>query len=431
MRRILAWFAVVLSPLAPTQPILAQVAPAPVAVRVFLDCEFECDSAFLRTEINYLNWVFDRADSDVHVLVSSQETGGGGRALTLKFIGLKAFQGVDDELTHTFTSTETSDERRRGLSQVLKAGLVRYLARTPDGKRLTIGMTPAAGAVVGQGLKPKDPWNAWVFTLSAFTFLQGESQQKFSNLNGEIGASRTTEKWKFNIDLSGSRSQSSFTLPDSTVFKDKTTFYSGSAFAALSLGEHWSAGGIVEGSQSTRANFDLKLRVGPLIEYNVFPYSKSTQKRLTVGYEVAAVQSNYTEVTLFDKTKELLVQQSVAVGGRARQPWGDMSGSVSYSNYLSDFSKNQLDFFAQLNLRVAKGLDLNLFGNYSRIRDQLNLPAGGASRDEILRQLRELETGYRYFINAGLTYRFGSIYNNVVNPRFQSRRSGGRSFRFF
>jgi hypothetical protein len=27
-------------------------------------------------------------------------------------------------------------------------------------------------------------------------------------------------------------------------------------------------------------------------------------------------------------------------------------------------------------------------------------------------------TSYRYFVSGGISYRFGSIFNNVVNPRF-------------
>jgi hypothetical protein len=36
-----------------------------------------------------------------------------------------------------------------------------------------------------------------------------------------------------------------------------------------------------------------------------------------------------------------------------------------------------------------------------------------------------LETTYNYFAMVGLSYTFGSIYTNVVNPRFGSTRSGG------
>jgi hypothetical protein len=41
----------------------------------------------------------------------------------------------------------------------------------------------------------------------------------------------------------------------------------------------------------------------------------------------------------------------------------------------------------------------------------------------ILVRMRELATGYRYYFSVGVSYSFGSIFNNVVNPRFGS--SGG------
>ncbi len=47
---------------------------------------------------------------------------------------------------------------------------------------------------------------------------------------------------------------------------------------------------------------------------------------------------------------------------------------------------------------------------------------GGAPPEQILLKKKELETQYSYYSQVGLTYTFGSIYNNVVNPRF---RNGG------
>lgn len=37
---------------------------------------------------------------------------------------------------------------------------------------------------------------------------------------------------------------------------------------------------------------------------------------------------------------------------------------------------------------------------------------------DILIRLRQLQSGYSYFMSVGLSYTFGSIFNNVVNPRF-------------
>jgi hypothetical protein len=46
----------------------------------------------------------------------------------------------------------------------------------------------------------------------------------------------------------------------------------------------------------------------------------------------------------------------------------------------------------------------------------------------VLTQQRQLQTGYRYFTNFGISYRFGSIFNNVVNPRFGPDGGGGGPF---
>jgi hypothetical protein len=53
------------------------------------------------------------------------------------------------------------------------------------------------------------------------------------------------------------------------------------------------------------------------------------------------------------------------------------------------------------------------------LRDQLYLSKGGATNDEILLQRRQLSTSYSYFAGVSLSYTFGSIFNNVVNPRFE------------
>jgi hypothetical protein len=60
-----------------------------------------------------------------------------------------------------------------------------------------------------------------------------------------------------------------------------------------------------------------------------------------------------------------------------------------------------------------------MYGSVTLLRDQLYLPKGGATEEEILLQRKALSTNYSYFAGIGLTYTFGSIFNNVVNPRFE------------
>ena len=73
------------------------------ALRVFLDCN-RCDENYLRTEITFINYVRDRTTAELHVLVTTQGTSGGGTEFTLKFIGLGRFQGVDHQLSSRFAA---------------------------------------------------------------------------------------------------------------------------------------------------------------------------------------------------------------------------------------------------------------------------------------------------------------------------------------
>jgi len=96
---------------------------------------------------------------------------------------------------------------------------------------------------------------------------------------------------------------------------------------------------------------------------------------------------------------------------------------ITLSTDLDDFSKRRLVLFNSMNARLFKGFSFNMYGSLSLVRDQLFLAKGGATDDEILLQRRQLSTSYSYFAGVGLQYTFGSIFNNVVNPRF--RNAGG------
>jgi hypothetical protein len=63
-------------------------------------------------------------------------------------------------------------------------------------------------------------------------------------------------------------------------------------------------------------------------------------------------------------------------------------------------------------------LELNVNGGVERIKDQIHLARGGATDEEVLLRRRELGTEWRYRLGLSLSYTFGSIFNNVVNPRF-------------
>lgn len=127
------------------------------AFSIFLDCsDFYCDQDFYRTELAFVNHVRERTAADVHVLVTQQGTGGGGRQYSLAFYGQLRFAGISDTLTSSTPQGATEDEQRQVIARTVRMGLVRYLARTPDGPRVAISLDSAkTGAAVTAA--PRDP----------------------------------------------------------------------------------------------------------------------------------------------------------------------------------------------------------------------------------------------------------------------------------
>ena len=398
----------------------AQTPDSTAAVNVFLDCE-ECDHDFVRTEVKYVNWVRDRAVSDVHVLVSDQGTGGGGARYTMTFTGLRQFAGREDTLTYTARTGDTGDETRRGLTRTVVIGLVPFLARTSTGfQRLRVSWE-GESAAAGRAASQDDPWNSWVFTIGLNSFFNGEESQQFLNWNSEIEANRTTEQFKIEFELNGSFDRSSFTLVDNNVERKVTAtqkYYSAETLVVKSLGQHWSVGVIAEAQQASFANIDLGLEGGPALEYSFWPYSDATRRALVFRYSVGGRSNDYAERTIFDQMQETHPRHSLTSEMALKQRWGSLRLEARYSQYLHNTRFNNLYTFARADVRLFRGFSVNFYGSYSRVRDQLHLPQEELTPEEVLLRQQELSTGYRYYGGVGVSYSFGSIFNNIVNPRF-------------
>ena len=80
--------------------------------------------------------------------------------------------------------------------------------------------------------------------------------------------------------------------------------------------------------------------------------------------------------------------------------------------------------FGDREFRVARGRFFNIYGSSSLVRDQIYLAIADLSDEEMLVRRRQLATDYEYRLSIGITYAFGSIYNNVVNSRFAGSSGG-------
>jgi len=381
------------------------------APRVFIDGDY-VDLAYIKTEIVFVNYVRDPKEAQVHILISVLSTGSGGIEYTMTFSGQNEFLGMDDVQKFVSNRTQTSDEIREGIVQVLKMGLMRYVAKTPIGELVGINFKEA--------VKPTsvvDKWKFWVFSLSAQAYLNGQKSTKSNYIYGSFSANRTTPEWKIRTSVNISKSYDSFSYEDTTI-SSSTTSKGFSGMVVKSLGEHWSIGGYVAAAQSTYSNYDFKFTAAPAIEYDIFPYSISTRRQLTALYRLNIISSDYAEETIYNKTSETLFSESLALTLSMKEKWGSTSIELEGSHYFHDASKNHISVYGSVSLRIIKGLNFNLYGSYSMIHDQLSLPKGTATLEEVLLRRTLLETNYSYYISVGLSYTFGSIYSNVVNPRF-------------
>ena len=430
------------TPGAPARPGRDTLVLQAQAIRVFLDCQGRvrgCDRDFFVTDIPFVNWMRDRFDSDVQILVSGLTNGGGGSELTMTFIGRKAFEGMGDTLVLNTLPNDADDKIRRDLSRMFKLGLTRYVARSPLASRLQVSFAgPPSGRPALSAANLKDRWNLWTYTTNVNAFIRAEERQR--DFRGSLGfsANRATAAWKMNFSLSGNLNEQLFKIPAKgsnaafTVTNEQRT-YNANSLIVGTISDHWSAGLKLGAGYSDFLNQDLALRLQPAIEYNVFPWTEQTRRQLTFLYNIGPNYYDYQRTTVYGKDTETRFSQQATASWVARQQWGSSNISLDWLNYLHDFNRNALTLSGNIDLRVGRGFSLNIGGSAARINDQIYLPGAGNTEEEILLQRQALQTGFRITSNIGIRYTFGSIYNTIVNQRFSSLgASGGRfSFLFF
>jgi hypothetical protein len=387
-----------------------------VAPNVYLDCaRRNCDFDFIKTEITFVNYVRDRQNADVHIIVTRQTTGSGGGDYTLSFIGLGRHKGKDATL-HCFSKpTDTEDQVRRGMANILKQGLIPYVYDTPLSEFISVSYAQK------QTFRPtpdQDKWNYWVFSVGLRGFGAFQELSKRYSYQVNLSANRTTEATKFRLSTGTNINNGKYVVSDEETIISKTSRRYFSSSLIKSIDGHWSWGATASLYSSTYDNAELYASFGPAVEYNIFPYDQATRRELRIQYRIGFTRRDYYELTVYEKEKESLLNQNLQVILELKEPWGSGGIELSGSTFLHDLSKNNLRAEAGIWVNLYKGLSFNLGGEYSRVRDQLSLPLEGATEEEILLELKRLATSYNLRFEMGFNYRFGSIYSNVVNPRF-------------
>jgi hypothetical protein len=395
----------------------------PLALRVFLDCERGCDFSYLRQEVDYLDYVRDRRDAQVHVLVTRERTGAGWE-FELEYLGLERFEGFDQVLPYTTSDTDTDDEERRGLARIFQLGLVPYLLQTASADGLEISYSAPAEGFEPSATPNSDPWNFWVYRARTDVSASGEDRRDTLSLSGSLTASRTTDEWRVGIGLSQWFRESNFTFEDGETLKEVTRDSGIGGSVVKTLGDHWGMGFGASTRRSTFLNLDQSHRVATAVQYNLFPYSQSSRNELTFTYFVGYSLLNYEEVTVFGEASETRPDQGLLVSFDVDRPWGDSGFDLDVSNYLDDLNLYSVRLAGNIDYRILRGLSVRFSGDLSLVNNQIYLPASEATDEEILLGQRALDTNSRFSLSFGLSYTFGSIFNNVVNSRLTGSSGG-------
>ncbi len=396
----------------------------PATINLFLDCQqTRCDSEFIRRELSYVNHVLDRVGSDLHLLVTSQSSGSGGRTYNLEFIGQGDFADLRYTLTESANVNDSDNEERAALTRAIERGVIPFIVRTRVGDRVSIMVDDAVGETLADAISPvEDPWDFWVFNVGASGNYEAEESSNSVRVSTRLSANRITEAWKIRSSGRFTYRESNFDVTGGTVSNIR---WDGSLFGlvAKSIGDHWAAGGTFFSETSTSRNIEYSVSASPTIEYNIFPYSESSQREFRFQYELNLRHFNYDNITVFNRLSETVMQQQFSAELDLSRPWGNANARLQLESFLTDFEKsltdlNRVRLGASVFFRIVRGLTFDVGGEISSVNDQIYLPQSDASDEDILLGRVSLPTSFEYEVDFGFSYRFGSVSNNVVNPRF-------------
>jgi hypothetical protein len=393
-------------------------------IKLFLDCSStRCDRTYIRTEINLVDFVNNRTQADVHLLLTDQRAGNGGRTYQLIFFGQNDFSGKRDTLSFSMPPSATDVEYREKLLNLIKIGLVPYVAQTSWINEMMVAMkADGMDADEYEASRAEDKWDYWVFRVGGRGNLSEDQNYKETELNSYISVNRTVPENRTELRVGYGRERSDFeyvnddgTLESYSV--RNSNWYLNHLFVN-SFSEHWSYGYYLFVRNSTFSNYQHSVRARPAIEYNFFPYSEVNTKYFALSYMADVRNNSYYEETIYDKNNEWLYGHRAQAVVSFKQRWGNLSSTASYFNYFHDWSQNSIQIDLNADVRVKGNLSffVNFYGSLSR--NQVFIAKGESSVEDVLARRKQLASGYEYGTWFGINYRFGSINNSFINPRF-------------
>ncbi len=391
-------------------------------LKVYIDCRVGCDFNYFKSEINIVDFILDRNTADVHVLLTAQAAGSGGVQYQMNFYGQNQYGNYSDTLLFTTLPNAAPSDVRKTILRYLMLGFSPLIAKTPYASEVKMVMKEeSVNARPPYESDTRDKWNFWVFRVAASGQYNAERVYKNNVIGTDLSANRTTNKLKVEFYVKANLRNSLYTYENganTTHYKVKNTDYRFYHNLVRSFSDHWSYGYQTSFSNSTFDNYKRKMFFSPAIEYNVYDYKEVNNRFFVIRYGVDVNNTNYYDTTIYYKIRETIYGHRFSAAITLNKKWGTFNGGVYYRNYFKDWTLNAMGLSANADVRIGGGLSFFVHATASVVHNQINLVKGGVTEQEVLTRKRQLASSFNYYTSFGLAFRFGSILNNFVNPRF-------------
>ncbi len=380
-------------------------------IKVFLSCR--CDDDFLKQNTLFFDYVRDMSLSDIEVFVFEITNASGGRNYTFNFNGKNNFINKENQINAIIPQNISLNKSREILLNTYKLGMASFLSNTDYQNKIDVNFTHEK-IITDQ--KKLDSWKNWVFEVYGSFNFENEKSINEEEFNLGFDVDRVTEIWRLRSDFEFDRSIKFFYGGEQNYSSERESLYfSGSLVRSIS--NHFSTGFFSSYRQDTFRNYKSSINISPAVEYNFVPYDEVLTREVTLAYKLGYNIYNYIEETIYEFIDQKMFNHSLTLNLRFREKWGSIYSYLVASQFLDLPEQNRLTINNNINLRIVRGLSLRISAYFRFIRDQINLPKGEASVEDLLLRQRQISTNYQNRISMGLSYTFGSIFNNIVNNR--------------
>lgn len=380
-------------------------------IKVFLSCN--CDDSYIKQNTLLFDYVRDRTLSDIEVFVFDISNASGGRNFTFEYKGKNDFQNKENKISTNITQNLTFNEAREVLLKIYKMGMVHFLQNTVFQNQVDVSFNDQMDIPQEMSF---DQWKNWVFEISGSFNFENEESINEEEYNVGFDIDRVTEMWRVRSYFRQRRAVKFYSGDEENYTSERnSTYFSGSLVKSIS--DHFSTGIFGSYQKDTFRNYESFFNFSPALEYNFIPYNEVLTREITLAYKLGYNFYEYFEETLYGFLHQKMFNQSLTLNLRFREKWGSIYSYMVASQFLDQPDQNRLTLNNNINLRIVRGLSLRISGSFQLIRDQINLPKGEASIEDLLLRQRQISTNYQNRISMGLSYTFGSIFNNIVNTR--------------